>query len=261
MGSGNGSKVVKKARITDTVRMTLSFYKPLAGVGKLGDLDATYTSISASCPSSCLLRDNGCYAQNDNVAMHIRPLDNVAKATGATGADAAVQEAACIDGSWGGGPVPGRILRLHVGGDCATVPAAATVAGAVGRWLDRGGKAAYTYTHAWSVVPRAAWGRVSVLASMDSGGGEALANEAAAARAQGYAPARVVGAFPNEHKVWREAGVTWIPCPNQTARGAQCADCKLCFDGAALLAKGLGIAFEAHGNGKGKVKRRLAVLQ
>jgi hypothetical protein len=216
-------------------------------------VDATYTSIRATCPASCSLRDAGCYAQGGNVALHVRRLDQAA--TGLTPIQAARYEAGAIDAAWGGGRVPeGQLLRLHVAGDARTTGAARVLGAAVARWLKRGGRAAWSYTHAWRAVPRSAWGPVSVLASMES------TKDAAAAMGRGYAPAVVVPAFPTGARAWQQDGVRWIPCPAQ-AGDRTCDECRLCVHGDQLRARGAGIAFEAHGAQAAAVKRRLPVVQ
>jgi hypothetical protein len=209
---------------------------------KTGAVAVTYASIRATCPR-CPLQDNGCYAQGGHVRLHGRRLD----AANATPERAARDEADAIDGV----RYPfGRPLRLHVSGDCRTAKAARLVSGAAGRWLDRGGGPVWTYTHASRVVPREAWGRVSVLASMES-----LA-DGARALAAGYAPACVVPDFA-DGRAFEAHGVQWVPCPEQT-RGLQCVDCRLCWTADDLAARRAGIAFAAHGQGR---KRVLRVLQ
>jgi hypothetical protein len=216
-------------------------------------VDATYASIRATCPTSCALRDKGCYAQGGNVALHVRRLDT--QAGEMTPIQAARYEAATIDDSWGRGRVPeGQLLRLHVSGDARTVGAARTLAAAAARWIARGGRGVWSYTHAWKAVRRGDWGPVSVLASVES------PTDALAARERGYAPAIVVPAFPSGAKSWESHGVRWIPCPAQ-AGDRTCEECRLCVNDEALLARGAGIAFEAHGAQASSVKRRLPVVQ
>lgn len=215
-------------------------------------VDATYSSIRATCPASCVLRDAGCYAQSGNVAHTVRRLD--AAASGMTPAQAARYEAATIDESWGRGRVPvDQLLRLHVAGDARTPQAARTLGAAVSRWLARGGRAAWSYTHAWRSVRRSDWGPASVLASIER------PEQAAAARERGYVPAIVVPSFPAGAKTWDAGGTRWIPCPAQ-ASGRTCEECRLCVDDGALARKGLGIAFSADGSGAAKARRHLPVM-
>jgi hypothetical protein len=213
---------------------------------KLGPVAATYASIEASCPASCSLKGNGCYAHGGNVALHVRRLD----ASKASPLMAARDEADAIDAS----PRPrGKALRLHVAGDCSTIVAANTVAAASGRWLERGGGPVWTYTHAWRSVPRTmAWERVSALASIET------AADAKVARRAGYAPALVVAEHPADGRAWKANGITWIPCPAQTRDNITCADCRLCWDDAKLKARNAGITFAVHGSRK---RRALTVIQ
>lgn len=218
---------------------------------KVGDVDATYSSIASTCPDTCASkRDGSCYAMGGRVALTVRRLDSEGLAPLA----AAKREASAIDSSYKGGPVPSRALRLHVSGDAKTVAATKVLASAVGRWLDRGGSHAWTYTHAWNKVPRSAWGRVSVLASVDT------PEDVAKARAQGYAPAIVVPEHAADGKAFADSnGNKWIPCPEQT-KGTPCDRCKLCWNADRLASSGMGIAFAAHGVKTESMKRRLTVL-
>ena len=90
--------------------MNGALYVSSSGNAKIGDADATYLSIKATCPSSCGLRDRGCYAQVGNVAMHVRRIE----AEVAPQVDVNQAEVDAIDAAT---PHPQRPLRLHVSGD------------------------------------------------------------------------------------------------------------------------------------------------
>lgn len=211
---------------------------------KIGPVAATYASVSSTCPKSCALRDNGCYAQQGHVGFTVRRLDRI----GATALQAARDEAKAIESV----KYPfGRPLRLHVSGDASAPSAVRVLAKAVANWLGKGGGPAWTYTHAWRKVLRLTWGRTSVLASCES------TVDGAKALARGYAPAVVVSKFPNGAQAFERDGVTWIPCVEQT-RGRACVDCRLCWDADGLRDRKHGIAFAAHGGGR---KRALTVIQ
>jgi hypothetical protein len=81
-------------------------------------VSTTYTSIKASCPDSCALKESKeCYAQLGPTGMHSRRLD--APAEGMDRRDIARAEARAIQGAFGGGPIPqdGRVdLRSIRGG-------------------------------------------------------------------------------------------------------------------------------------------------
>ena len=225
------------------------------GNSKVGAMSATYAPISRTCPSTCALRDAGCYAQSSYVGMTNKRLEGAA--VGMRARDVARAEASAIDGAFRGGAVPPidgkpRKLRLHVSGDARERESASILAAAARRWLERGGGAVYTYTHAWRTVPREAWRGVSVLASVDS------VSDGARALSEGYAPAVVVGQHHGD-RAWESNGVSWIPCPSQT-RGVSCVECRLCMRADTLAGAGKGIAFAAHGTGSKKIKRRLQVL-
>lgn len=216
--------------------------------------DATYVSIKGSCPNSCALKAEGCYAQLGHTGIQVHRLDN--QADGMSALDLARAEAKAIDNSYKGGPVPaGRDMRLHVSGESRTVTGSRIINKAIGRWKQRGGGDCWSYTHAWKNVSREEWSNVSMLASIDS------IAEVKAARKQGYAPAMVVADFdsPKAFKV-KGCDTKWIPCPAQT-KEVGCTDCRLCFDADRLHDGNFGIAFAAHGIKKNTIKRRLEVLK
>ena len=224
-----------------------------SGNGKIADrkrgqrVAATYASIRSTCPASCPLRGEGCYAQTGHVAITVARLD----AAGATAEEAARCEADLIVAAALRGQAKGRALRIHVSGDATTYAAAASIGAAVATWRDHGGGRAWAYTHAWRDVPRYAWSAVSVLASVE------FEADGARSLAAGYAPALVVAEHASPRAEVR-GGVRWIPCPAQTRESTTCADCRLCWDADALRQRGAGIAFAAHGSGR---KRALSVIQ
>ena len=228
-------------------------------ISSRGGVSATYASIEGSCPASCPLRGEGCYAQQGMVAFHTRRLGR-GFTNGMRPEAVARAERQAIRDSFNSGDIPqdgvtgGRDLRMHVSGDARTRRSAAILGSAASEWKERGGGDVWTYTHAWRTVPRTHWGdSVSVLASVET------AKAAEEAKTQGYSPAIVVAEHPSD-KVYRIEGsdVRFIPCLQQT-RGVSCTDCRLCFDDAGLRDRNMGIAFAAHGATR-KIKRVLTVL-
>lgn len=221
---------------------------------KLGkSVAATYAPVSGTCPTSCPLMGNGCYAQLGFVGIQNYNLEKANKEKNLNATELAREEAKAIDASFAKGVPENTILRVHVSGDSRTVKGTRAIASAVGRWLKRGGKAAWSYTHAWKTVPRTAWGKVSVLASVTT------VKEAQAALKAGYAPAIVVDGF-KDAKAFMQGNVKFVPCPQQT-RDVTCDDCGLCMNADKLKDARTGIAFMAHGVQKNKVgKVALKVL-
>lgn len=217
-------------------------------------VDATYVSIKASCPKSCPLMGEGCYAQLGYTGITSHRLDD--EALNFSPLQAARAEAKAIDDSYQGGPVsPNRDLRLHVAGDSRTLVGTRLINKAVERWRNRGGGECWSYTHAWKHVPREEWSSVSILASVSN------VSEAKEAKQQGYAPAIVVPEHPSEKAFNIEGSdIKWIPCPAQT-RGVGCTDCRLCFKADRLRNDNFGIAFAVHGVMKDKMKRHLNVVK
>jgi hypothetical protein len=230
---------------------------------------STYVSITATCSSRCAFKDNGCYVQTDRfMSKSMSILDKEAVVQELDAFDVSMNEAEAIDMAFrgvagkrtrGGGTVPqdgargGRDLRLHIGGDVASPGGAMLLGEAAGRWRARGGGRVWTFTHAWREVSRAAFGpSISVLASVEK------PEDIKRALRRGFAPAVVVDRFDSE-RAYRVGGVAVIPCPNET-RGKTCVECRLCLDGDALAARGMGIAFAAHGTGKAQVIDSLVQL-
>lgn len=229
-----------------------------------GRISATYGSIQQTCPNTCALKDNGCYGQTGLVNIHTMRADRLAE--GMTPLQAARTERKLIQNAFKGKDIPqdglkgGRDMRLHVVGDARTVGAAKEMAKAAEDWDGRKGGSVFSYTHAHAKVERKHWGKVSVLASVETGA------EAEMAKLQGYVPAIVVDVHPNGAKIFHVEGsnTKFIPCPQQTEKTPGCTNCRLCMNDGRLRDLNLGIAFALHGSGtkKGKemLKRKLNVL-
>ena len=215
---------------------------------------ATYVAIEPTCPSSCRFKAAGCYVKAGFTKLANQLLEEAAVGLAP---DAVIHaEAALIDRAWPRGRVPqdggrdgrrGRDLRLHIGGDTTSVSATLALAHAARRYRARGGGAVWTYTHRWNQIPRAAWGPISVLASVET------VRAANLARARGYVPALVVPQFPSRRRFRLENMVDEVlPCPAETGRRT-CIECRLCLDTAGLRRRRQAIGFAVHGSEKGKV--------
>ncbi len=212
---------------------------------KVGDVAATYAPIAQTCPTSCPLRDNGCYAQSGNVGFQVRRLER--NLQGMNGDTCAVLEGDEI-AHMAAHAVPGHAMRVHVSGDATSDFRAQQIARGASVW--RG--PIWSYTHAWRTTARASWGRVSILASCES------VSAVVEAYWRGYASALVVAHHPKDGRAYRTTGgVKVIPCPSQT-RDVKCTDCKLCWNDELLLSQRACISFAAHGATK---KRTLHVIQ
>jgi hypothetical protein len=219
---------------------------------KNGAIDTIYVS-TRSCPKTCTLKDKGCYALVGTVGIHTSRMNR--EAEGMDSRDIARAEAKAIDNSYKGGPVPPTNLRLHVVGDCKSATNVRIVDAAIKRWKARGGKKAFTYTHAWNKVLRSDWANTSVLASIDS------IEQASKAKERGFACSLVVGEHASK-KAYKIEGsdITWLPCPAQTS-GKTCEECKICMDADKLFRNNQGVTFAAHGIYKNIIKRRLNVIK
>jgi hypothetical protein len=211
---------------------------------KVGDVAATYAPISKTCPASCPLRDNGCYAQGGNVGFKVRRTEEYSD--GLNGDTVATLEGDEIADLATYAPL-GHALRIHVSGDATSDFRASQMARGARSWPGR----VWSYTHAWRDVQRDSWGKVSILASCETVADVVRANR------RGYASALVVAEHPKDGRAFTTAdGVKVIPCPAQT-RDVKCTDCRLCWNDKLLLSQAACISFAAHGATK---KRTLKVL-
>lgn len=223
-------------------------------------ITSTHASISATCPSSCVFRDAGCYAQNGITGATVRRLDAVGAATHRL--RIADHEARLVDQAFGGREIPqdggrdgrsGRDLRLRVAGDYTTAAEAQVAAGMEERWNARGGGGVFGYTHGWRRVDRVWFGAVRILASVER------PEDIADAHARGYDVAITLAEFPSERAFdLPGTGVKVVPCPAQT-RGTSCVRCRLCIS-APLRDRGIVIGFAAHGARAGRARRHLRVV-
>lgn len=219
---------------------------------KLGDIAATYASISGTCPKTCALRNNGCYAGLGNVGVHVMRYDAVARLHKKSSYRIAREEARLIMGAIRNGNIQGRPLRLHVSGDARTPDGAKALARAAHAWHDAGGGPAFGFTHSWKEIARKDFGQISILASVEN------LTDARKAMRRGYSPAVIVSEFPNGKRAFRvgkNKDIKLIPCPAQTGAAENCKQCRLCMNDGTLLKQNAGIAFEAHGAAKKKAKQ------
>jgi hypothetical protein len=223
----------------------------------------TDVSIAATCSDQCAFKGAGCYQQTGYFTWK-RAVALDTAANGRTADEVVAAEVSLIDRSFRRGVVPqdggrdgrgGRDLRLHVGGDVGSAYGAQLLASAADRWHGRGGGAVWTFTHWWRQIPRVAFGRVSVLASVE------VPQDIEVARVAGYASAIVVDKFLSD-RAFELPGTTAkiVPCPAET-KGTTCIECRLCLDADKLLERNVTIAFAAHGSGKRRVQAKLVQLR
>lgn len=212
-------------------------------------VDCTYAPIEETCPDSCTMKkDKTCYASLGFVGIHEKRTSKESKKMSAI--DLAKEEANLIVDNINS---KSKFLRLHISGDSITKTGTKILAKASNKWIGNSDRKVWTYTHAWKKIPRDYWGEVSVLASVES---NEQAKEAFQLR---YVPAIIVDKFESS-KAFKMNGMKFIPCPAQTHDNVSCASCKLCLNSDKLFVLNTGIAFEAHGATKEKIKRKLNVL-
>ncbi len=211
---------------------------------KIGTASATYATQS-TCPDTCPLMSNGCYAEKSFAGITTRRLNG----TGETRLDLLAQlEADAIDS------LSGKLdLRVHVVGDCKTDKSAKLVSMAMLRHTAKFAKRAWTYTHAWREVLATSWNGVNVLASCDT------LKDVNTAAELGWATALVArkgtALFESLKQLKRSTTMidldgikrTLIPCPNQVSdKKPSCIECGLCMRAEFLKATNSTIVFLEH---------------
>jgi len=221
-----------------------------SGNSKLGNLknkqivSATAAS-QISCPDDCAWKNSGCYAETGLMFFTTNRLN---KSGAESPLDVAIAESDAIRN------LSGKYdLRLHTVGDCKTNESAKIVSCAAELHMAKCGKKVWTYTHAWKVVDRVSWGKVSVLASVES------ESDIDDAWNHGYAAAIVVSQHTSDKAYVLPNGHVVIPCPQQTGKSANCFTCRLCWNSDRLLARKQTIAFAAHGARMVQMKDHLTV--
>jgi hypothetical protein len=197
---------------------------------KVGKISLTGTSQS-SCPAECPFRGKGCYAEVGRANLLTSRL-NLSPVTDPV--EIARAEAEAIRGLSGR-----RMLRLHVVGDCYVEDGVKLLAEAAAEHTAKKGMPVYTYTHGHK-TSREAWGDISVLRSCET------MSQVQKAHDDGFAAAMVVEEHESDTAYMKD-GFKIIPCPQQTGRAANCAQCKLCAQDKKLHAQKSVIAFAVHG--------------
>ena len=196
--------------------------RKLVGTSKTRGIAATHKS-QASCPPDCPLKDNICLAETRGTQpFTTRRLNSAAE----TDPDKIAEiEAILID------QLPAdRDLRTQVVGDSRT-PTAATITGSAMVRYDERSRAsghhgkAWTYTHAWKIVPFAAWAGARVIASCHT------MAEVAHAEERGY-PTALMSMDPHaSRKRYTVADRRFLPCPQQFKDSkTTCENCPICKD-------------------------------
>lgn len=213
---------------------------------KIGLAGATYAPIH-SCPNSCPFIDEGCYAKLGYCGIQLNRINKAATAQGVTRpvdiAQAEAQEIQKLSGLYP--------LRLHVVGDCRTVPAVKVLAGACREFSSKRGQPVWTYTHSWKIIPREAWGDISVLASCES------VDQVKEAYQRGYASMIVTEPFS---KSYEEEGFWFIAC-KESVKQIPCSVCKLCLNDKKLYRQKKVVCVFPHGSQASKVSEYIAKLK
>ena len=207
---------------------------------KVGKISITAASQD-SCPPTCPLRGAGCYAEVGRANLVTSRVNQSDVRDPLEIAQAEANAIRTLSGR--------RMLRLHVVGDCYIDEGVRLLAKAASEHTAKAGKAVFTYTHGHS-TKRESWGEISVLRSCETFEQVKTAHEA------GFASAMVVEEHESPNAQKRE-DFTIIPCPQQTGRVKDCAQCKLCSQDKKLHSKKAVIAFAIHGSRAKKAKEVL----
>jgi hypothetical protein len=182
---------------------------------KLGDgVYATYREVGCTCPQSCALLGNGCYAQHGNVALHAR-----------RGTQSPVDGDMLL--GWMESQIPPeRLVRHHVSGDLfrddqPDMPYIEALMEGHRRRSDLDG---WLYTHGWRKLDAR---RLNSLRNLTVNASADTMDEALEAHRAGWPTTVVVD--PDQACVYlKEADTRLVICPQQT-HDVKCSDCQLCL--------------------------------
>lgn len=216
-----------------------------SGDRKIGKGICSATHVSQhSCPTTCPLFNQGCYAEQGQQGIHSRRL-NANDITDPL-------EISRIEAE-GIKTLSGKLdLRLHIVGDCITDEGAELLAEAAEQHIAKHGKRVWTYTH--GITKRKSWGKISVLRSVQN------LEEIEQASADGYASALLVPEFKEDKPYDLGNGFVGVPCLHQTGKAPDCVTCGLCTKDELLHKKNRVILFSAHGSMKNTIKQNLTVI-
>lgn len=201
---------------------------------KLGQMGATYRKVGDSCPSSCPLLNNGCYAQSGKTAMHQK------RAEISEGDGAKFQ-------AWVS-TTKAKLIRLHVSGDffSGDKPDKEYIDGVLKGFKARKDVVGYTYTHGWKKLSK----RLNSLDNLTVNASTDNTQDRIKAVKAGW-PVVMVVTDDEKRKSWMDeaTGKKVVVCPNQTS-GITCNQCMLC----AKKHRPQIVAFKAHGALRKRVK-------
>jgi hypothetical protein len=218
----------------------------LTGATKEIPFGASYRAVGFTCPSSCPLLNNGCYAQNGNTAMHQR--DRYSENDAQVMKDSAKTLK------------PNSYFRHHVSGDLFITNSKDGSLNVDTDYLnavldvakERPDVTFYSYTHGYKSLdnlPEQTPKNLTINASCDN------LEQVKDAKNKGWATVIVVS--ENEkRKRYNEDGIDIVVCPNQTS-SLTCSQCKLCFK----QDRKFTVAFQAHGASKKKISKRLESVE
>lgn len=235
----------------DTPGPTRVLFRRVSYVGKLGGIPASTTS-GHTCPTSCSLRGNGCYAEFGKGASWWRALSRNSdppRGRDPVGLswDAFIEEVKAL-------PV-GQLWRHNVAGDLPghgdVIDTARLVELVMANLLARA--RGFTFTHKPMRLPR---NRDAVSGANRYGFTVNLSADSVAAAdrlaAEGAGPVAVVLAHDAPDRSLTPAGRRVFVCPAQRDERATCADCGWCQ----RAERDFIVGFRAHG----QMRRRLGVV-
>jgi hypothetical protein len=207
---------------------------------KLGKISATMAS-QVTCPKSCPLYNNGCYAQSGRANLTTSRLNQSEIKSPLAVIKIHAEQIRKLSGR--------RMLRLNVVGDCDFEEGAKILAQAAKEHTEKCGMPVFTYTHGHE-TKRESWGDISVLRSCET------ISQVEKAHADGFASAMVVEKHESAKAV-KHGDFTLIPCPQQVGTKNNCADCKLCSKDRLLHKQKMVITFAIHGAREKRAKEIL----
>ena len=219
---------------------------PVSNNVKTGPMPVS-TSSPLTCPSTCPLKAQGCYAKAGSLAYHWRKVTNGASGTDYNGFLAKVKAL-----------YPTQLWRHNQAGDLAGRGTIINKPMLEALVKANEGKRGFTYTHKPVENHKHAHANKQAIADANTKGftvnlSADSIDQADRYKALNIAPVVVTVPIGTPRKLDTPSGNRVIQCPAQYKNNVTCMSCKLC----AIRDRKVIIGFEAHGYAKRKVSNRI----
>jgi hypothetical protein len=216
-----------------------------SGNRKTGNVSATYREVGSTCPSSCSLLGNGCYAKLGLVGLQ-------SMKSGIDDKDAYYLTQFFQKAGPKGVPFKG-LIRHHVSGDVFRndAPDFEYITAMNEAHMSRPDVQGWGYTHGWKALQATDFYAkgLTMNASCET------IEEVKEAKSKGWDTVMVVSSGETR-TAWVEDGLPMVVCPQQYKERVTCTSCLMCVK----KKRKYTIVFRAHGSGSNKVNKVLEGL-